>query len=95
MKLSSLLSIYNGADAKYDSKHILFALNNFVDEDSPLSSRFASEDYLLCALSHALGIELRPSLRGRMSVSVVNYRFYDDVALVLKGCYTELKIVVQ
>lgn len=95
MKLSSLLSIYNVADARYDPKHILFALNNFVDEDSPLSSRFASEDYLLCALSYALGIEFRPSLRGRMSVSVVNYRFYDDVALVLKGCFVELKIVVQ
>lgn len=95
MKLSSLLSIYNGPDAKYDAKHILFALNDFVNEDSPLSSRFLSEDYLLCALSHAFGIELRPSLRGRMSVSVVNYRFYDDVDLVLKGCCTELKIVVQ
>lgn len=95
MKLSSLLSIYNGPDAKYDAEHILFALNDFVDEDSPLSSRFASESYLLCALSHAFGIELRPFLRGRMSVSVVNYRFYDDVDLVLKGCCTELKIVVQ
>mgnify|MGYP006927229905 CR=1 FL=1 len=71
MKLSSLLSIYNGPDAKYDAKHILFAL------------------------SHAFGIELRPFLRGRMSVSIVNYRFYDDVSLVLKGCCTELNIVVR
>lgn len=80
MKLSSLLSIYNVADAKYDPKDILSALDNFVNEDSPISSRFASEDYLLCVLSHALGIEFRPSLRGRMSVSVVD---------------SELKIVVQ
>lgn len=95
MKLSSLLSIYNGPDAKYNAKRILSALNDFVDEDSPLSSRFVSEDYLLCALSHAFGIEFRPSLRGRMSVSVVNYRFYDDVDLVLKGCFTELNIVIR
>lgn len=95
MKLSSLLSIYNGPDAKYNAKHILFALNDVVDEDSPLSSRLASEDYLLSALSYAFGIELRSYLRGRMSVSIVNYRFYDDVDLVLKGCCTELKIVVQ
>ena len=39
MKLSSLLSTYNVADARYDPNHILFALNDFVDEDSPLSSR--------------------------------------------------------
>lgn len=95
MKLSSLLSIYNVPDADYDPKHILASLNNFVDEDAPLSSRFNSENYLLCALSHALGIEFRPSLRSRMSVSVVNYRFYDDVALAIKGCCCELKIVVQ
>lgn len=95
MKLSSLLSIYNVADAKYDPKHILSALNDFVNENSPLSSRLASEDYLLCALSYALGIEFRSSLRGRMSVSVVNYLFNDDVDLVLKGCSAELKIVVQ
>ena len=95
MKLSSLLSIYNVADAKYDPKHILSTLNDFVDEDSPLSSRFFSEDYLLRVLSYALGIEFRPSLRGRMSVSVVNYCFYDDVALVLESCCVELRIVVR
>lgn len=83
MKLSSLLSAYNVADAKYDPNHILSALNDFVDEDSPLSSRLASEDYLLRALSYALGVEFRPSLRSRMSVSVVN------------DCCTELKIVVE
>lgn len=95
MKLSSLLSIYNGPDAKYDAKHILFALNDVVDEASPLSSRFLSEDYLLSALSHAFGIELRPSLRGRMTVSIVHYHYYNDVAEVLKGCSTELNIVVR
>lgn len=95
MKLSSLLSIYNGPDAKYNAKRILFALNDVVDESSPLFLRFLSEDYLLCALAHAYGIELRPSLRGRMSVSIVNYRFYDDVSLVLKGCCTELNIVIR
>lgn len=95
MKLSSLLSVYNVPDAKYDSKHILSALNDVVNEDSPLSSRFLSEDYLICALFYVFGIELRPSLRGRMSVSVVNYRFYDDVDLVLKDCCTELNIVVR